>query len=77
MFLWVLFNFSFENGFEEKRWEAVKAWDLETSEVSPIYLQKRLKLRISVHLDFWLRKQRKKIVEFWLQHYCENIWVKS
>jgi len=47
--------FSFENGFEERK-EAVEAWDLETSEVSPIYLRKRLKLRISTSFDFVLRK---------------------
>jgi len=46
-----LFFFSFENGFEEWK-EAVKALELKTNEVGPIYLQKWLKLRISVHFDF-------------------------
>ncbi len=41
-----LICFSFENGFEARK-EAVQALELETSEVSPIYLQKRLKLEIN------------------------------
>ena len=51
MFFVGWFNFSFENGFEERK-EAVKALESKTNEVGPIYLQKRLKLRVSVHFDF-------------------------
>ena len=54
MFFVGWFNFNFENGFEEKDERPKRREILETSEVGPIYLQKRLKLRISVHLD--LRK---------------------
>ena len=63
MFFVGWFNFSFENSFEERdeRPQRHKIW--KQGEVVPIYLQKWLKLRISIHL-YLLKKIKEKWVKF-------------
>jgi len=60
-----------KNGFGERK-EAVKALELKTNEVSPIYLQKWLRLRISTSFDFVLRK-RKERGEVLTSFYCKIV----